>query len=460
MSRWPHHRLFNPKPTELGCYNLIYQVWNLLADSEAIGTENERDEQKERGMAVQKSYIGGEKAAVARTRRAQPDTTALVVLCLATVAVFSNMYATQPILPVLGHEFDISPSVAGLSVSVMVQAIAVSAIFYGFLSDRIGRRQVIIGSTLALCVPTLLCALSPNFIFLLVCRVGQGLAIPGFIAITLAYIHEEFPGRRGVAVGWYTTASVMGGFSGRFQGGLMTDFFNWRLAFFSFVVIDVAAGLALWKYLPASQNFFSHTSSTLNKQARRGLAWAGLVACLKNRRLLGAYLLGLCIFFAFIGLFTYLPYYLEGPPFNLSTLLVSFIFVVYLIGMISGPLCGRFSAEVGRFKVMAGGIGLMIGGVGLTWVAWLPIIFAGLLLLCAGMFAVQATTNAFIGDNVGAGQGFGSAVSLYQMFFYVGGSLGGFVPGLLWQSGGWSLVVGSCVGALGLALAAVYWLCR
>lgn len=408
-------------------------------------------------MAIQKTYVGGEKAAVLSTTQAQADTLALVVLCLATVAVFSNMYATQPILPVLGQEFDISPSMAGLTVSVMVQAIAVSAIFYGFLSDRIGRRQVIIGSTLALCVPTLLCALAPNFSFLLVCRVGQGLAIPGFIATTLAYIHEEFAGRRGVAVGWYTTASVMGGFSGRFQGGLMTNYFNWRLAFVSFLVIDIAAGLALWKYLPASQNF---ARRAVSKEARGGLAWTGLAACLKSRRLLGAYLVGLGVFFAFIGLFTYLPYYLESPPLNLSTLLVSFIFVVYLVGMISGPLCGRFSAELGRTKVMAGGIGLMLCGVGLTWVAWLPIIFVGLLLICGGMFAVQATTNAFIGDNVGAGQGFGSAVSLYQMFFYVGGSLGGFVPGLLWQSGGWSLVVVSCLVSLGLALTALYKLCK
>lgn len=384
--------------------------------------------------------------------QSRSETTALAVLCLAAVAIFSNMYATQPILPVIGREFGIPPSTAGLTVSSMVLAIAISAVFYGFLSDKLGRRPVIIGSTLGLCVPTLLCVFAPTFAFLLVCRVLQGLLIPGFIAVTLAYIHEEFPSRRGTAIGWYTTGTVLGGFSGRLQGGLATDFVNWRFAFFTFFLIDLAMGLALWRYLPASSNFGGRGHS---QPSRRGLALNGLLVCLKNRRLLGAYIVGPCIFFAFIGLFTYLPYYLERPPFNLSTLLVSSIFVVYLVGAISGPLSGRLGDRFGRSRLIAGGIALMIIGLILTLIPILLVTFVALLILCFGMFAVQSSTNAYIGDNVGKGEGMGSAVSLYQMFFYLGGSVGGFIPGLLWQSSGWGLVVLGCLIPLGVALWAV-----
>lgn len=409
-------------------------------------------------MSVQEDFrqldkLGGQ-TKVAESVPSQRVT--LIMLCLATVAIFSNMYATQPILPVIGQEFGLQPSEAGLTVSAMVLAIACSAVFYGLLSDRIGRRPVIIGSTFGLALPTLLCGLAPNFAFLIVCRVVQGLLIPGFIAITITYLHEEFSGSRGMVIGWYTAASVLGGFTGRLQGGIMTDFFNWRWAFFSFALINLLSGYALARYLPPSRHFPTHDA----KKSSRGLNLSELLSCFGNRRLLGAYLLGPAIFFPFIGLFTYLPYYLSRPPFNLSTLFVSFIFVVYLIGMIAAPICGRFSDKIGRRGVMAVGVLLMAGGIGLTLTPWLPIVFTGLIFLCFGMFAAQSTNNAYIGDSVGKGQGRGSAVSLYQMFFYLGGSLGGFIPGLLWQSGGWPFLVIGCLTSLSIGLVSVRWLCR
>jgi YNFM family putative membrane transporter len=55
-------------------------------------------------------------------------------------AMFAVMYSTQAILPELGREFGVSPSQAGLSISVVIGALAAGAWFRGPLSDRIGRR--------------------------------------------------------------------------------------------------------------------------------------------------------------------------------------------------------------------------------------------------------------------------------------------------------------------------------
>ncbi len=385
----------------------------------------------------------------------------IIMLCLATVAVFSNMYATQPILPVIGQEFGLQPSEAGLTVSSMVLAVAFSAVFYGVLSDLVGRRPVIIGSTFALSIPTFLCGVAPNFLFLIICRIAQGLLIPGFVAITITYLHEEFSERRGMVVGWYTSASVLGGFTGRLQGGLMTEFVSWRFAFITFGLLNLLAAVSMVKFLPLSRNFFRQEKAPEDLGASwRGLYISSLLACLKNRRLLGTYFIGPAIFFPFIGLFTYLPYYLTRPPFNLSTLLVSFIFVVYLIGLFAPPVCGILGEKFGHKNIMGLGVALIFAGALLTLVPSLPVVFMALLILCFGMFSTQSTANAFIGDSVGKGQGRGSAVSLYQMFFYLGGSLGGFIPGLLWQSEGWFGLVAGCLVWLGIGYAAARWLWR
>src|SRR4051794_19698079 len=91
---------------------------------------------------------------------AKSDSRLIIPLILvATTAVFSNMYLTQPILPVIGADFGLSPSQAGLTVSSMVLAIAAASIFYGLLSDRVGRKPVIVASVFALTLPTILCAI-------------------------------------------------------------------------------------------------------------------------------------------------------------------------------------------------------------------------------------------------------------------------------------------------------------
>jgi YNFM family putative membrane transporter len=59
---------------------------------------------------------------------------------VAAGAMFAVMYSTQAILPDLAAEFDVTPSQAGLSISVVIGALAVGAWFWGPLSDRIGRR--------------------------------------------------------------------------------------------------------------------------------------------------------------------------------------------------------------------------------------------------------------------------------------------------------------------------------
>ena len=94
------------------------------------------------------------------------------------------MYITQPILPLISREFGVAPATAGLTVSAVVLAIAVASSAYGPLGDALGRKPVIVWSCALLALPPLLCALTPSFGILLLCRTLQGLLIPGVTALT------------------------------------------------------------------------------------------------------------------------------------------------------------------------------------------------------------------------------------------------------------------------------------
>jgi len=108
---------------------------------------------------------------------------AQLALYLATVAIYADMYITQPILPLLSHEFGVAPATAGLTVSAVVLAIAIASSAYGPISDMLGRKPVMVLSCAILALPTLLCAFAPSFGALLLFRTLQGLLIPGVTAV-------------------------------------------------------------------------------------------------------------------------------------------------------------------------------------------------------------------------------------------------------------------------------------
>lgn len=374
----------------------------------------------------------------------------VAALYVATMAVYADMYITQPILPVLSQEFAVAPATAGLSVSTVVLMIALASLTSGPLSDMLGRKPVMVWSCGLLAIPTLLCALAPSFSLLLLFRAGQGLFIPGLTAVAVAYMGDYFPpARLGTLVGGWIGATVAGGLLGRVLSGLITDLVGWRAAFVFFGLLTLLCALLMAATLPRDR--------TRVAPAGWGAAYRSMFAHLRDRRLVGVFLIGGTLFFGFLGTFTYLPYYLSAPPFSLSPAVVALMYLVYLAGVIISPIVGRISGRISRRTLLI--IGPLVGMVGLlgTLVPNLLVIVLSLLVLCTGMFIAQAIAPAYA--NATATNAKGGAGALYLMSYYVGGSLGAVLPGIAWQLVGWPGVVGAGLAALGAAFLAAWLLC-
>lgn len=371
-------------------------------------------------------------------------------LYASAVVTLGDMYLTQPVLPLLSREFGVTPASAGLTVSAVVLLIALASTIVGPLSDRFGRKRVMVFSIAALGVPTLLCAFAPSFGALLLLRAAQGLCIPGLTAVAVAYLGESVdPDKVGGIIGGWIAATVTGGLTGRVTSGVLADAFGWRAVFVVFAVLTFGVATVLAYVLPADR-----ARQTTGLRA----AYGDLLAHLRDRRLLGGFLIGGALFFGFIGVFTYLPYYLTASPFNLAPGIVAFAYISYAAGVISSPLAGRLSNRVPQRLLIGIGLFVMALGMTLTLVSWVPAIVLGLVVLCGGTFTAQAVAPAFVNQN--AREAKGSASALYLMAYYLGGTLGGVLPGLAWQSFGWLGVVFCCMSALVLALASNWLLCR
>ena len=374
---------------------------------------------------------------------------ALLALFFATVAVFADLYVTQPILPLLSREFGVPAPTAALTLSVVVLMIALVSNAWGPLADAFGRKPVMVWSCALLALPTFLCSGAPTLPLLVLLRGAQGLLLPGVTAVAVAYLGDQFSGPRlGPAVGGWVAASVLGGLTGRVGGGWIASHSSWRTPFVVFGVVTLAAALGMALFLPPSVR---------KGRISVGLAYREMLGHLRDRRLVGGFLIGGSVFFGFIGIFTYLPYYLSAAPFGLSTGSISAIYLVYGAGVLTSIVVGNLSGRFGRRALMATGFLIAAGAAALSLVPILPVVILSLVVLCVGMFFVQGTAPAFV--NTTAREAKGGAGALYTTFYYVGATFGSVLPGYAWQAFGWPGVVAACLLAFGLGLLADLVLC-
>ncbi|MEO8956392.1 MAG: MFS transporter [Ktedonobacteraceae bacterium] len=393
----------------------------------------------------------------------QPRLWALVTLFLAPAFIFANMYTTQAILPVFSKDFSISAPTAGLTVSLLVLAVAVGSLFYGPLSDRVGRKAVMVGASFLVIIPTLLCGFAPNFTALVVLRTLQGLLMPGLTSVAIPYVNEEFEGKgRGLAMGIYVSGLTLGGLFARVGSAALTGWFDWRIAMEAFTLPTLIAAMFMWRFLPETNAkkklpaLTTHSISTSRgeflRQTLRDM-WLHL----HNRRLVGAFIIGFTLFFGFIGTFTYLPYYLTGPHFNLPTITLGLVYLLWLTGIFS-PAAGTLALRIGSRKAIAFSMGLAAIGLLITLIPILPVVIFGLGLLALGMFATVPAVNLYLGEQATTAKG--TAASMYLSLYYFGGSFGAVLPGFALEWAGWTGVTLLCLGMVLIAIMSDALLCR
>lgn len=365
----------------------------------------------------------------------------LVLLFVTTTNAFAILYAPQPLLPLLAREFGVSTAAASLTISATVLALAVASLLLAPLADRWERKRVIVASSVLVTVPSVFLGLTDSFAAVVALRFLQGLFIPGIAATVMAYAAEEFPAAyKGRVFGTYVGATVAGGFLGRLIAGPIADWVSWQAVFGVLAAFSVGVALLVGAGLPPSSR---HPAVRSHGGFRRHL---------RNSALLGACLIGFSQFFAFIGFFTYLPFYASEPPFRLSPTQISLLFATFALGVVSAPVAGFFSDRIGRRVTMAAGHLIGALGILLTLHPSVGVLAAGCALLTVGNFASQSATTAYVTDAAAEAQG--AASSLYLVFYYLGGSLGAWLPGLLWDAFRWPGVVALTVGTIAAALMA------
>jgi YNFM family putative membrane transporter len=368
----------------------------------------------------------------------------LIATNVGASVAFAAMYSTQPVLPQIGHDFQVDAATAGLTLLAVTFALAFASLGAGRISDHFGSRRVMLVCSAALTALSALAAIAPTFGLLVATRAAQGLVIPGITVSGLAYLHNDLPASwRGRVSGFYIGTNTIGGLVGRLGVGLVVETISWRGGL-ALIAGMVAVGTLILVFgMPRSA---PHAQTATQRKAQS--PEPSLLSI--TARLWWAPLIGASVFFPFITIFTYTPYRLEGAPFFLSPSNANLFYLVYILGAVASLAAGQISDRIGRRTTIYLGLAICAFGLLLSLVNLLPTALLALALVCAGGLSSHVVANASVSDGanpLGAGAR-ATALSLYTMGFYIGGGLGAFIPGFGWENWGWPGVIAPCIVAL------------
>lgn len=354
-------------------------------------------------------------------------------------STFSLLYSIQPLMPLLAVQFHLTPAQSSWVLSISTLSLALSLLISSAISERVGRKPMMVTALALAAIATLLCALTEDFSQLLVLRGLLGFALGGMPAVAVAYLGEEIEATSmGLAVGLYIAGSAMGGMVGRLLTAVLSDYFSWRTAMAAMGVAGIYAAWEFWRSLPLARNFkpAENVWGTIKKGLRMHFSDSGLcmLFCL-------AFMLTGC----FVSMYNYIGYRLQGAPFGFSQSTAGAIALMYVLGMGSSVWVGRLVDRIGRRSVLWLVLLVMISGLLLTLSNSLFIMVPGVALFTFGFFASHSVASSWVARRAQAHKAVASA--LYLCFYYLGSSLIGSYTGVVWASHGWQGVV-MLLGAL------------
>ncbi len=363
--------------------------------------------------------------------------TVLALFC-GGFATFALLYCVQPMMPLLSHEFSINAAQSSLILSVATGLLAVGLLITGPISDRIGRKSVMVAALFAASVCTIASAMMPTWHGVLLLRALVGLSLSGLAAVAMTYLSEEIhPKHIGLAMGLYIAGNAIGGMSGRLITGVLIDFVSWHTAMLVIGGLSLIAAAVFWRILPESRNFRPrslHPRSLLD----------GFIMHFRDAGLPLLFLEAFVLMGAFVTLFNYIGYRLLAAPYQLDQAFVGLLSVVYLSGIYSSAKVGAMADKLGRRKMLWATIALMLAGLVLTLFTPLWLVVIGMLIFTFGFFGAHSVASSWIGRR--ALKAKGQASSLYLFSYYAGSSVAGTAGGVAWHLGGWNgtgLFIGS-----------------
>jgi len=303
----------------------------------------------------------------------------LRILSAAAFLVFFQSYLVAPLIPALAVEFHASPNLVGMLVPAYMLPYGISTLSYGPLSDRVGRKPVILTLLVMMVVTTVGVATARTAYQMLAWRLLGGIATGGIVPIALALLGDLFPyAERGRPIGWMFGAMAGGMAFGSSLGAFLNPIIGWRR---EVLITAILSGITL-----AFAIRFRHSFESKLPQHPLSASdvISGYVNLFSDPRAAKGYIYILLNGMFHSGVFSWLGLYLS-ERYHLGDEGIGLALLGYGVpGMLLGPVIGHVADRYGRKRIIP--LGIFVAAVSAAALIphsssiWRPVIIAALSL--------------------------------------------------------------------------------
>lgn len=307
-----------------------------------------------------------------------------------------------PVLPEMTGYFHTTPALASMSLTAGMIGLAAGQLFIGPLTDKYGRKRILVGSMLLFVVASLLCIFSGDIFMFNTMRVLQGLAGAGGIVIAKSMSADMYTGRELASF-----MALLGAINGiapvcaPVVGGLMAGVTSWTGVF----AVILAVGIVLM----VCSMFLPETLQPANRIRKSVIkVYGNLFRVFRNSRFTLSVMAEMACFFMFFAYIASSPFIMQ-QVYHLSPLGYSLCFGLnaLMIG-VGAAMATRFRSQGTCLRF--GGLGMLAGTLLLAfllntamplWIVMLAYIYT---LICFGLMQPPLTAIALDSerDNAGA----------------------------------------------------------
>jgi MFS transporter, DHA1 family, multidrug resistance protein len=394
--------------------------------------------------------MAGTSPAMTAKRKSQlmlrPGTFALTALLAALSAVgplTTDLYL--PSLPDIVRLLDTTTSRGQLTISAYLVGFAVGQIVYGPVSDRHGRKPVLIGAIVLYCLASLTCAFSTSIEMLIGARALQALGGCGGIVLARAIVRDLYSGARaGRELSLIASVMALAPVLAPIAGGALQTAFGWRSSFLVLVIAGIIGITVIWMLLPETLKTRAEPLSfgsmlTSFREVGRDPAYRAYLALATT---------------SYAGLFAWISaasFVLQGL-YGLKPLSFGIAFAAGSLGyMVGSTFAARLVVRIGLDGIIGiGGVTMTLGGIGMVMSLLLGLTSAFSLVLpmavyLAGLGMVLAQSIA--GAMTPFPRRAGAASALLGFVQQSVSAICGAVVGLLLGQSAWPLA--AAVAAMG-----------
>ncbi|HJU97998.1 MAG TPA: MFS transporter [Jiangellaceae bacterium] len=345
----------------------------------------------------------------------------LAVLVSCALLVLMQLYLAIPLAPVVGEALGGDGAPAAL-VTAYSLAYALGFLIFGPLSDRYGRKAILVPGMAALAIATAALAAASSLPVMALLRGAQGLLAASFAAAALAYVGEALPPRwRSVGIGAVSTAFLVAGIVGQVYAQALALTLGWRWVFALAAPAFALATVALATVLVEPAR--SGPPASLAQKYRE------LGALAVRRELLLPYAACCTVLLSFVAMYAALGPLLE-TQFGLDESNVLLVRLAGLPAMAMAPFAGWLVGRLGAPPVAVAGFVLAAAGLAaqaVTVFALWTLVIASVVFV-AGIATIVPSVIALVGGRGGSTRA--GALGLCGLAIFVGASLGPFAAGL------------------------------